>query len=233
MTPFKTPATARGLHAATALLAVVAVASAATVFFLYPDITVDRSREAAAVLAFALIALHLRPQRMVKASRHIESINLDEVLFVPLLLMLEPMQSLIVATIGSMAGNLAAKRGPMKTVFNLAQMVFATSAAIWVVRALGATLGPEPSFGDALIGMVGGVVVTGLTVICVRLIVAFDSGQSPIPFLLSIVDIVPSWLGAVTLGGVAAISVGAVPWSAVLIGGLIDLRRARLRAQHE
>ena len=221
MTPFKTPATARGLHAATALLAVVAVASAATVFFLYPDITVDRSREAAAVLAFALIALHLRPQRMVKASRHIESINLDEVLFVPLLLMLEPMQSLIVATIGSMAGNLAAKRGPMKTVFNLAQMVFATSAAIWVVRALGATLGPEPSFGDALIGMVGGVVVTGLTVICVRLIVAFDSGQSPIPFLLSIVDIVPSWLGAVTLGGVAAISVGAVPWSAVLIGGLM------------
>jgi diguanylate cyclase (GGDEF)-like protein/PAS domain S-box-containing protein len=221
MTPFRTPATARGLHAATALLAVVAVGSAATVFFLYPDITVDRSAEAAAVLAFALIALHLRPQRMVKASRHIESINLDEVLFVPLLLMLEPMQSLIVATIGSMAGNLAAKRGPMKTVFNLAQMVFATSAAIWVVRALGAQLGPHPRFIDALIGMVGGVVVTGLTVICVRLIVAFDSGQSPIPFLLSIVDIVPSWLGAVTLGGVAAISVGAVPWSALLIGGLM------------
>ena len=45
MTPFKTPATARGLHAATALLAVVAVASAATVFFLYPDITVDRNPE--------------------------------------------------------------------------------------------------------------------------------------------------------------------------------------------
>ncbi len=221
MTPFRKPATARGLHLATALLVGLAIVAALTVFVWYPAVSVVNGNRAALLLASALVALHMRPQRSVKASSHIESINLDEVLFVPVLLMVAPWQSLAVASIGSLAGSFAAKRGPMKTIFNLGQMVLATAVAIWLVRALGGSLGPRPGFRDALIGMVGGIAVTGLTVVCVRLVVAYDSGKSPVPLLRSIIDIVPSWLGAVTLGGVAAISVGAAPWSAVLIVGLV------------
>ncbi|MBA3233407.1 MAG: diguanylate cyclase, partial [Propionibacteriales bacterium] len=165
--------------------------------------------------------LHTRPQRSVQARDHVESIHLDEILLVPTLLMMAPWQSILVVGVGSLAGSLAAHRPPIKTIFNLAQMVFSTAAAIVALWSLGLVPNGSPDVGDALLGMLGAVVITTINAVLVRAMVAFATGADFFPLLRSISDHAVSWAGAVTLGGVAAISVGGYPLSAILILGLI------------
>ena len=199
----------------------VALFASATIVLWYPPVSVDRSIQTAVVILIAFIALHTRQKRAVKALNHVESIALDEVLLVPVLLMLAPVQALLVVGAGSVAGSIALRRAPLKLAFNLAQMVFATAIAVWTVRGLGAELSSSPGFKDALIGMVGALVITTTTALCVRSMVAYATGAPIMPLLASIFDPAPAWAGAVTLGGVAAISVGASPASAILILGLV------------
>ncbi len=221
MSQRRQPASERAQRLATAGLALVAVVSVATLFIWYSPVDVDGATRTSIILLVALVALHSRQQRAVKSVNHVESIALDEVLLVPVLVMIEPMQAVLVVGAGSVAGSIALRRAPLKLVFNLAQMVFATSVAVWVVRALGVHLTSSPQLRDALLGMLGALVITTLTALCVRSMVAYATGAPAVPLLSSIFDPLPAWVGAVTLGGVAAISVGAVPLSAVLILGLV------------
>ena len=206
---------------ATALAVVMGTVGIATLVMAYPAQQVDGSWRSAIVLGVLLMALHLRPRRIVKATNHIESIQLDEVLIVPALLLLEPLQACLVVGLGSLTGSLAVRRAPIKTAFNLGQLVFASVGGIWVVHALGATLSPQPSLGDAMAGIAGALTVTLLSAISVRAIVAFVTDVPLLPLLKSIADSLVPWVGAVTLGGVGAICVGAQPWSAFLVFGLV------------
>ena len=157
----------------------------------------------------------------MKAVNHVESIALDEVLLVPVLVMLEPLHAIVVVGIGSIAGSVALRRAPLKLIFNLAQMVVATTVAIWVVWALGIQLSSSPGFHDAVLGMLGALVITTMTALLVRQHGCLRDRCSASCHFSSIFDPVPAWAGAVTLGGVAAISVGTAPLSAILILGLI------------
>ncbi len=194
---------------------------AASLYFFYPDVDVPSSGRAAIILGLLLVLLHTRPQRNVNSKHHVESIHLDEVLLVPVLLMLQPWQSVVVVGLGSIAGSLAARRDRLKTIFNLAQAVSTTTVAVWFVHAMGIQLTASPDIAEALVGMVGALIITTLSALSVRGIVAFASGAPYLPLVRSIPDLLPSWLGAVTLGGVAAISVGAEPLSAILVMGLV------------
>ncbi len=221
MTQVRQPASPRGQRWATGLLVLVAVLASTSLVLWYPPVHVEGGGRTALLILVALVALHTRQQRAVKAVNHVESIALDEVLLVPVLLMLEPLQAVFVVGAGSVAGSIALRRAPLKLIFNLAQMVFATGVAIWVIRGLGVHLSSSPQFRDALLGMLGALVITTLTALCVRSMVAYATGAPILPLLASIFDPAPAWAGAVTLGGVAAISVGAAPLSGILVLGLV------------
>ncbi|MGI8888513.1 MAG: putative bifunctional diguanylate cyclase/phosphodiesterase, partial [Nocardioidaceae bacterium] len=195
-----------------------AVASLVTA---YPDVGAPDGWAPAAVLAALLVILHTRPERLVKATNHVESIQLDEVLIVPVLLMLSPVQSCLVIGLGSVAGSLVTRRPITKTLFNLSQLLFATVCSIWIVRLLGANLSTTPTLRDAVAGIVGAVTLTIISAVSVRMMVSFATGVPLLPLLKSIGDSAIPWAGAVTLGGVGAICVGAQPWSAFLVVGLV------------
>jgi diguanylate cyclase (GGDEF)-like protein/PAS domain S-box-containing protein len=214
------PASERALLLATAALCLVCIAAVASLQ-LIPDANVPYSTRTTIVIAFFLVLLHLRPKGNMREKDNVESVQLDEVLLVPMLLMIEPLQSCLVMAIGSLAGSIALRRKPVKLAFNLGQTVLPIACAVWLVHAMGVTLTNAPTFQDALVGMLGALVVTTMSALLVRSIVAFASGAQFLPLIRSIADSVPSWVGAVTLGGVAAISVGAAPRSALLIIGLV------------
>ena len=220
MTERRQPASEFGLLVVTGAVVLLAAVATASLAF-YPHVDVPGSWRATAFIAVFLIVLHSRPQRRAKEKDNVESVPLDEVLLVPTLIMLQPFQSCMVMAIGSLAGSIAVRRAPVKTAFNLGQAVFPIAIAVWIVHLLGGELSNSPNFTSALAGMAGALVVTSLSALSVRAVVAYASGAPAAPLIRSIVDNVPSWMGAVTLGGVAVISVGAYPASAVLIIGLI------------
>ena len=78
--------------------------------------------------------LHTRPRRSVAGTGNVESIHLDEVLFVPVLLMLTPWQALAVIGFGSLWGGLVMRRSLVKSAFNVGQIMLATSVALTFVH---------------------------------------------------------------------------------------------------
>ncbi|MEP6667138.1 MAG: hypothetical protein ABJA81_11880, partial [Nocardioidaceae bacterium] len=215
------PASARSLQLATAATVVVAALAATAVVLYMPAYDVPHSGRYAIAIAGILVALHMIPQRHLATTSHVENIHLDEVLFVPTLLMLSPWQALIVVGVGSLAGGLVLRRSTMKNLFNLGQMTLATVAALLVVRGLGAAPTPHPGVGDALIGMLGALTLTSVSALCTRSIVSLASGVSLVRLLReTAVNLVP-WAGAVTLGGTGVVAVGANPAAAILVLGVV------------
>ena len=227
------PASPSGLRAITGGTLVLAVAGSATLPLLDPRDRVQDSAVVAAVLAALLIFLHTRPARSVKSPNHVESIQLDEVLIVPILLLLGPWQSLAVMTIGSVAGSVSMRRSLTKTIFNLAQILLATVSAVWVVNVVGRS-SDHPLLSDALAGMLGALVLTTVSAVFVRSVVSYATGLPLLPLLRAIADSAIPWAGAVTLGGVAAICYGAERWTSLLVLGLsLFVARAHTASVHE
>ncbi len=195
--------------------------SAVAIVLLYPDIEVEGGGWAAIAIAAFLVALHTRPERRIRETGQIEVVHLDEILFVPLLVLLMPWQSLVVTAIGSLAGSIAVRRDWVKTTFNLGQMLLACAAGILVVRALGSYPTATPNVPETIAGMLGAIVMTAVSAINVAAIMSYATGT---PFRGLMRDasrqFVP-WLGAVTLGGVATIAVGAYWLAAFLVVGVV------------
>ncbi|HEY7043172.1 MAG TPA: EAL domain-containing protein [Nocardioidaceae bacterium] len=215
------PASQRTLALATAATAAAAVGAAAGVVLGLPQTHVPHSNIAAVAIAVCLVALHMIPQRNLTTGSHVENIHLDEVLFVPTVLMLSPWQSLIVVGLGSIAGGLVLRRSTMKNIFNIASMTLSTTAAVLVVHALGVSPTPHPGVGDALAGMLGALTLTSVSALCVRSIVSLASGVSLFLLLKETAVNLAPWAGAVTLGGLGVVAVGAYPASAILVLGVV------------
>jgi len=179
------------------------------------------------VLAACLIFVNTRPRRDVAALGNVETINLDEVFFVPALTLLMGWQTFAVIAAASIAGSLYARRQPVKAAFNLGQILLATAVGVLTVDASLAVFAPGPTANDSLIllqataGMVGAFVVSLISAVCVRAIAAFATGVSFMSLVQAIVGRVLPWLGAVTLGGVGVLCIAAYPLSVVLLLGLV------------
>jgi diguanylate cyclase (GGDEF)-like protein/PAS domain S-box-containing protein len=205
---------------------VLGIGLAGLLLTFYPEIDVANSLAVAAVLAAVLILLHTRPQRRVHDGG-VESILLDEVVFVPMLVLLEPWQTLAVALLGTTVSSIASRRSWLKTVFNLGQMCAACVAGIVVVYLLADGPTADPSVADTAAGMLGALVMTTVSAVSVAVIVAYST-RAPLSSLL--VDasrqMIP-WLGAIVLGGVGTLAVGQ-EWVAVLLlaGAIAFVHRA-------
>ena len=101
-----------------------------------------------------LVALHTRPRRSVGLRNNFETINLDEVLFVPLVTMLEPWQSLAVIAAASLVGERRAPTLVGEDGVQPGQLAIATAVGLAVVAWFGAQPANQPEPGAILAGMV-------------------------------------------------------------------------------
>jgi diguanylate cyclase (GGDEF)-like protein/PAS domain S-box-containing protein len=109
----------------------------------------------------------------------------------------------------------------LKTTFNCGQMLIACAAGIIVVYSLGFTPNSDPDVADSLAAMAGALVMTAVSAINVAAVMAYATGTSFRELLRDASRQVVPWLGAVTLGAVATIAVGAYWLSAILVIGVV------------
>jgi diguanylate cyclase (GGDEF)-like protein/PAS domain S-box-containing protein len=168
------------------------------------------------LLSLSMIALHARPKRNVHGRQVVETIQLDEILFVPTFIMLTPVQAIAVLVPGSVAASILARRDPYKAAFNVGQLVFAGCCGLWFVELTGTKITTEPGLRQALIGMAAAVIVTAMTGLLVRAILAFMNRSAFWPMVKELQSRFGPWTGAVTLGGIASLAVGVDPLASVL-----------------
>jgi diguanylate cyclase (GGDEF)-like protein len=168
------------------------------------------------VLSLLLVYTHLRPTRLVHRHGSVESDHLDEALIAPMILMLGPLEVAAAVVVASVAGNLAARRTPIKTVFNVGQTVLASLVG-YAVAGLIASDTSSPVSGAAILACgVGGLVFAVVSSAAVAGIVRLAVGE---PFLAGLWD---QWrtrglasFGSLLLGVVAGVVVRDHPWAAV------------------
>lgn len=167
------------------------------------------------VLTLLLVYTHLRPTRLVHRHGSVESDHLDEALIPPMILMLSPFEVAAAVVVASVAGNLAARRAPIKTVFNVGQTVLASLVG-YAVAGLIASDTSSPVSGAAIVACgVGGLVFAVVSSAAVAGIVRLAVGE---PFLAGLWD---QWrtrglasFGSLLLGVVAGVVVRDHPWAA-------------------
>lgn len=215
------PANTRALTVASSLTVLAGGLVAFAAIDLRPDLRVEDSGWRALFIGFLLIALHIQPRRSVAARGNMETINLDELLFVPTMCVLQPWHSIAAVAVASLAGSVAVRRSPMKSAFNIGQMTIATAAGIFVVAWLGASPAAHPSGAAVLAAMAAALAMTSVTAVVVRAMVAFATGMPVAPLLADIGHSVVPWIGAILLGAVGVIAVVAEPVSVVLMAGVV------------
>ncbi|GAC1381868.1 MAG: hypothetical protein NVSMB48_10780 [Marmoricola sp.] len=196
-----------------------------------------------AVLGLLLIYTHVRPTRLLHRDGVVDSDYLDEALFVPMVLMLDSVEIALAAAIASLAGNLMARRAPVKVLFNVSQTVLASLAG-YAVAQLGGAGNEAPITTEALLAScLGGVVFAAVSSLAVAVIVRLAAGQHVLGGLRE------QWrargiasLGALLLGTVVGLAIhdrpiAAIP--AIALGwtverayvAIIVQRQARLAAE--
>ena len=105
------------------------------------------------LLGVVLVILQTRPRRNVTTRGNVEGIPLDEVPFVPALLMITPWQCLVVITVASLAGSIVLRRQWLKAAFNLGSLLLSGAVGIAVVALL--HVSPQERPGITEVAVVG------------------------------------------------------------------------------
>ncbi|WGL52248.1 EAL domain-containing protein [Nocardioides sp. BP30] len=197
---------------AVAVLAVLVIAFAGA----HPGGDAFSHPVALAVLTVLLTYTHVRPTRLVHRHGGVESDHLDEALFVPMVLMLSPVEVGAAVTVASLVGNLVVRRAAVKVLFNVGQTVLACLTGYAVARAGGA--GPDESITPMAMvaGAVGGLVFAALSSVAVATIVRLATGH---PLFRGLWE---QWrsrelssFGALLFGVVAGVAVREHAWMAL------------------
>jgi diguanylate cyclase (GGDEF)-like protein/PAS domain S-box-containing protein len=197
------------------------VAASVVAVWLLPSPQLENGPLFTAILSASMIALHARPKRSVHGRGVVETIQLDEILFVPTLVILAPWQALLVLAPGSIIASVLARRDPLKAAFNLGQLLLAGACGMAFVGVAGVTPTDNPSMQAVVVGMAAAVIVTLTSALLVRGMMAYLSSVPLGPLIHELRSRIGPWLGAVTLGGLATIAVGQYALSALLVVGVV------------
>jgi diguanylate cyclase (GGDEF)-like protein/PAS domain S-box-containing protein len=158
------------------------------------------------VLSFfvALTAVRLVPLHLTHRGNS-EALHLDEVFFIPMVLLLAPWQMLTAIGAALLIGSAATRRGGLKLLFNVGTVTAATAVGIVIARSLDVGRG-SISVGDYAAGFLGGLVCCVTAMLAVVFIISVASGT---PFRALVLDGLPVrvavWIGSLTLGTVIAL----------------------------
>jgi PAS domain S-box-containing protein len=164
----------------------------------------------------ALCALHSVPLRLSHQG-DLEGMQLEEALFVPMALLLSPAETLIAFAVAEAFGHAWRRRGGLKAMFNIGQIVTGAGVGLAASRLLGAAT--RHVDGGALTGaVVGGLVFPALTAMAVAGIISIAQRASFRTVLFDgVVTRVAMWGGSVSLGVVVLLATEQARWAAVLI----------------
>jgi diguanylate cyclase (GGDEF)-like protein/PAS domain S-box-containing protein len=172
-------------------------------------------------LGSLLSYVYVRPQREIAAENNVESIPLDEVAFVPMLVLLPPSHAFVIVGVASLAGSIAVHRHWVKTVFNLGATLFATALAVSTLYLLGVRPSFNPSVTAVIAAMAATLVYNAGSAALVRAMVSYATGTRFSELSAELARRIRPWVGAVTLGGVGTLVITQNPLAAILVGILI------------
>jgi PAS domain-containing protein len=175
----------------------------------------------AVIVGLLLLFFHTRPLRSVAKEGNVEVLQLDDVLYVPMLALLAPSEIFAVTALASIVGSIVTRRATVKAIFNVGSHLLACAAGIALAQVLGVSPSSDPHLHDALASMAGALAFTATTALLVRGMVSYATGANYLRSLRDVVDRVRPWIGAVVLGGVATMAIGNNPWSAILAAGMV------------
>jgi diguanylate cyclase (GGDEF)-like protein/PAS domain S-box-containing protein len=176
-----------------------------------------RNKGEVAFFLVAICVVHLLPLR-IWHNGEAENVQLDEAMFVPMALMLSPVE--LVSVIGfSMAfASLVSRRGAAKTVFNAGQGTTAAAIAVLVTRLLGASIESHATVGSVTAAVIGAFIFTALSAVSVAAVISVAQGT---PFRTSVLDgigiRVATWAGSLCLGVLLAFAIVSHPWLLLVV----------------
>jgi diguanylate cyclase (GGDEF)-like protein/PAS domain S-box-containing protein len=143
---------------------------------------------------------HTVPRRLLATGGSVESITLDEVLFVPLLIALNPAEFLGFAILSTVAGLVVVRRDPLKAVFNCGQYLIACAAALLVHHLLAGP--PSDVITPRLLvaAAVGSLVLCTLSRLAVTSMIAYVTGSRWLETVRIPASHLGAWFGAIALG---------------------------------
>ncbi len=221
------------LGAATAGVATVAVAVATR--HRYPVAPVWLvAALAVAVTATRLVPLHLTHQGQS------EALHLDEVFFVPMVMLLAPAQMLAALGVALLVGSAVTRRGGVKLLFNVGTVTTAAGLGLLTAHLLGA--GPSAGLRGYVAAFVGGLVCCVTAAVAVAGVIAVATGNRFVALLRDGAGLrVAVWLGSLGVGTLvvalcdahpAAVAVVVVPAALLHVGyaEVVRQRQERTRA---
>jgi diguanylate cyclase (GGDEF)-like protein/PAS domain S-box-containing protein len=150
-----------------------------------------------AVTATRLVPLHLTHQG------NSEALHLDEVFFVPMVVMLAPLQMLGALVVALLVGSAVTRRGGLKLVFNVGSVTTTAGAGILVAHLLGDGTAGWRDYSGAVLG---GLVCCAAAAVAVACVISAASGAPVRVLLLDGWRLRLSvWVGSLALGTVVAV----------------------------
>jgi diguanylate cyclase (GGDEF)-like protein/PAS domain S-box-containing protein len=151
-------------------------------------------------LAFvvALIGTHLAPLHL-KHRQASEALHVDEVLLLPMLLMLSPMQVVGAFAIAIAITSLVSRRGALKASFNIGMVTASAAMGVFAAHLVG--LGGTVTSRDIAAAFLGGVVHCGASSLAVSVVIAASRSTTVRSvFLDGALLRAATWVGSLSLG---------------------------------
>jgi diguanylate cyclase (GGDEF)-like protein/PAS domain S-box-containing protein len=157
----------------------------------------------------ALAATHVVPLHLPHAGNS-EALHVDEVLFVPMVLLLAPVQTMASFAIALLIATAYSRRGLQKGLFNVGMLLFSTGVGVAVAHLLGA--GGEITGRDCFAAVAGGLVHCLISAIAVAGVISVASGTPMRALLLDGVRVrTATWVGALIVGAFVALASAGHP----------------------
>ncbi|MDX6197577.1 MAG: hypothetical protein QOJ79_728 [Actinomycetota bacterium] len=152
----------------------------------------------------ALAATHVVPLHLPHAGDS-EALHVDEVLFVPMVVLLAPLQTMASFAIALLVATAFSRRGLQKALFNVGMLLFSTGVGVFVARLLGA--GGEITARDSLAAFAGGLTHCIVSALAVAVVISTASGTPIRDVLLDGARLrFATWIGALSVGALVALA---------------------------
>jgi diguanylate cyclase (GGDEF)-like protein/PAS domain S-box-containing protein len=164
-----------------------------------------------AVFFLVLLAIQLRPRRLLHHGEHALGIQLDELLFVPMAVLLAPPETVLLFALTIGIAQVTQRKGWAKTAFNVGQVMLASGAGLALTSALEGLAGHD-LVASVFAAAAGGVVFALVSAAAVAGILSF---VQRCPFRSTLIEASGPRLlavfGSVSLGAIAAVAIQTRP----------------------
>ncbi len=177
-----------------------------------PTDRVDTSPAVLVGIAVLLILAQTLPGRLRASGGSVESLNLDEVLIVPMLLAFAPLEMALTTLVATTAGSIAVRRAPEKAIFTIGEYLIALACGLMTFHLLAGPRHDEINLRTMGAVVAAGVLVAALTHIAVAAMIAYVT-DAPLRSTIKVPrSHLLAWVGAAILGASCSALTFTLSW---------------------